>query len=238
MSERQLEHYRLRKIGFVFQFFNLIPSLSAIENLELPMLIAGTPEEERRARAETLLETVGLQTEGVQAAGGALRRRAAAGCGLPRAGQQPLDHSRRRADRQSRQRQQQDHRRSADQSRQAGRQDGASWHRTIPRWSRPFRASITCATASSSAQRERASRRGKDERRDALNLERAVQGARPAARSLIFGLVTGLVVFLLAAVTVTSRYAMQRYVADQVERVPWDISDLSDRRGAARRQAA
>jgi ABC-type lipoprotein release transport system permease subunit len=48
-----------------------------------------------------------------------------------------------------------------------------------------------------------------------------VLGRRPA---LIFGLVTGLVVFLLAAVTVTSRYAMQRYVADQVERVPWDIS--------------
>jgi len=48
-----------------------------------------------------------------------------------------------------------------------------------------------------------------------------VLGRRP---SIIFGLVTGLVVFLLAAVTVTSRYAMQRYVADQVERVPWDIS--------------
>ena len=41
MNERQLELYRLRKIGFVFQFFNLIPSLSAIENLELPMLLAG-----------------------------------------------------------------------------------------------------------------------------------------------------------------------------------------------------
>jgi putative ABC transport system ATP-binding protein len=64
MSERQLEHYRLRKIGFVFQFFNLIPSLSAIENLELPMLIAGTPEEERRSRAEKLLETVGLRQKG------------------------------------------------------------------------------------------------------------------------------------------------------------------------------
>src|SRR5262245_14551879 len=64
MTERQLEHYRLRKIGFVFQFFNLIPSLSAIENLELPMLIAGVGEEERRARAETLLETVGLLKKG------------------------------------------------------------------------------------------------------------------------------------------------------------------------------
>src|SRR5262249_32821249 len=58
---------------------------------------------------------------------------------------------------------------------------------------------------------------------------------------LSFALVTGLVVFLLAGVTVTSRYAMQRYVADQVERMPWDISvyqtaeiPLADRlRGAA-----
>jgi putative ABC transport system ATP-binding protein len=64
MTERQLEQYRLRKIGFVFQFFNLIPSLSAIENLELPMLIAGKPDTERRARAESLLKTVGLLEKG------------------------------------------------------------------------------------------------------------------------------------------------------------------------------
>ena len=64
MTERQLELYRLRKIGFVFQFFNLIPSLSAIENLELPMLLAGVGPEERRARAESLLETVGLKAKG------------------------------------------------------------------------------------------------------------------------------------------------------------------------------
>src|ERR1700704_5621974 len=64
MSERQLEHYRLRKVGFVFQFLNLIPSLSAIENLELPMLIAGLPPDERRGRAEALLETVGLKQKG------------------------------------------------------------------------------------------------------------------------------------------------------------------------------
>lgn len=61
MTERQLERYRLRQVGFVFQFLNLIPSLSAIENLELPMLIAGTLPAERRRRAETLLETVGLK---------------------------------------------------------------------------------------------------------------------------------------------------------------------------------
>ena len=64
MTERQLEEYRLRQVGFVFQFFNLIPSLSAVENLELPMLIAGRPAEERRARAEALLETVGLRQKG------------------------------------------------------------------------------------------------------------------------------------------------------------------------------
>ncbi|MDB5543158.1 MAG: hypothetical protein JWO64_307, partial [Hyphomicrobiales bacterium] len=49
----------------------------------------------------------------------------------------------------------------------------------------------------------------------------AVLGRRPF---MVFALVTGLIVFLLAAITVTSRYAMQRYVADQVERVPWDLS--------------
>ena len=64
MTERQLEEYRLRQVGFVFQFFNLIPSLSAVENLELPMLIAGRPPEERRAKAEALLETVGLRQKG------------------------------------------------------------------------------------------------------------------------------------------------------------------------------
>ncbi len=64
MSERQLENYRLCKVGFVFQFFNLIPSLPAIENLELPMLLAGMPAEERRARAESLLDSVGLKAKG------------------------------------------------------------------------------------------------------------------------------------------------------------------------------
>ena len=49
----------------------------------------------------------------------------------------------------------------------------------------------------------------------------AVLGRRPFA---VFALVTGLIVFLLAAITVTSRHAMERYVADQIERVPWDLS--------------
>jgi putative ABC transport system ATP-binding protein len=64
LSERELEDYRLRKVGYVFQFFNLIPSLTAIANLELPMLIAGIGKEERHARAQNLLDTVGLGQKG------------------------------------------------------------------------------------------------------------------------------------------------------------------------------
>lgn len=64
LSERELEKYRLLKVGFVFQFFNLIPTLTAVENLELPMLIAGTPAGERKDRREGLLEMVGLKEKG------------------------------------------------------------------------------------------------------------------------------------------------------------------------------
>ena len=64
MSERALETHRLRRVGFVFQFFNLIPSITAFENIELPMVMAGTPEEECRARARHLLGLVGLEAKG------------------------------------------------------------------------------------------------------------------------------------------------------------------------------
>jgi putative ABC transport system ATP-binding protein len=60
LGERELERYRLLKIGFVFQFFNLIPTLTAFENLELPMLIAGVAQSERTRRCEGLLGMVGL----------------------------------------------------------------------------------------------------------------------------------------------------------------------------------
>ena len=59
LNENELASLR-RKIGFVFQFFNLIPRFTAIENVELPMAIAGVGKEERRKRAAELLETVGL----------------------------------------------------------------------------------------------------------------------------------------------------------------------------------
>jgi putative ABC transport system ATP-binding protein len=64
LGERQLEEYRLRQVGYVFQFLNLIPSLTALENLELPMLVAGVSKEERQARAQALLEAVGLGEKG------------------------------------------------------------------------------------------------------------------------------------------------------------------------------
>ena len=64
LGERELESYRLRKVGYVFQFFNLIPSLTAAGNLELPMLIAGVGKDERQARAQRLLQTVGLDRKG------------------------------------------------------------------------------------------------------------------------------------------------------------------------------
>jgi putative ABC transport system ATP-binding protein len=60
LNDNQLTGVRLR-IGFVFQFFNLIPRFSALDNVELPMSIAGLSRSERRRRAEQLLEDVGLR---------------------------------------------------------------------------------------------------------------------------------------------------------------------------------
>jgi putative ABC transport system ATP-binding protein len=59
-SERQLEKYRLLKVGVMFQFFNLIPTLTTTENLELPMLVANVEREERMERVRNLLAMVGL----------------------------------------------------------------------------------------------------------------------------------------------------------------------------------
>ena len=64
MNERALEKHRLLNVGFVFQFFNLIPSITAIENLELPMVMAGVPDAECHQRARTLLGLVGLEAKG------------------------------------------------------------------------------------------------------------------------------------------------------------------------------
>ena len=60
LSEKQLSAVRNRSIGFIFQSFNLIPSMSARANVELPMLYAGVGAAERRERAQAALELVGL----------------------------------------------------------------------------------------------------------------------------------------------------------------------------------
>jgi len=63
LSDRNLTGYRARSIGFVFQSYNLVPNLTAIENVMLPMEFAGAPKAERRPRAEELLEQVGIDVD-------------------------------------------------------------------------------------------------------------------------------------------------------------------------------
>ena len=60
MSQSQLATMRLQKVGFVFQAYNLIPVLSASENVEFVMLLQGIPAKERRSRAKAILDDVGL----------------------------------------------------------------------------------------------------------------------------------------------------------------------------------
>jgi putative ABC transport system ATP-binding protein len=59
-DEKTLTHHRRRHVGFVFQSFNLLPRLTAEENVALPLMFSGVPEKERRARARELLKRVGL----------------------------------------------------------------------------------------------------------------------------------------------------------------------------------
>ncbi len=63
LSDRQLTEYRRHGIGFVFQQYNLIPNLTAIENVMLPMEFAGVAKHDRRERAQDLLTQVGLDED-------------------------------------------------------------------------------------------------------------------------------------------------------------------------------
>ena len=60
MSEGELARWRADTIGFVFQSYNLMPVLTAVENVELPLLLTKVPSSERRKRAETALRVTGL----------------------------------------------------------------------------------------------------------------------------------------------------------------------------------
>jgi putative ABC transport system ATP-binding protein len=63
LSERKLALLRRREIGFVFQFFNLVPSLTVAENLELPALLGGASRSDARARRGELLEAMGIASK-------------------------------------------------------------------------------------------------------------------------------------------------------------------------------
>jgi putative ABC transport system ATP-binding protein len=78
LRDSELTRLRLTRLGFVFQRFHLLPVLTALENIELPMAEAGVPRRERRQRAKELLEYVGLHARGghyaTQLSGGEMQR--------------------------------------------------------------------------------------------------------------------------------------------------------------------
>jgi putative ABC transport system ATP-binding protein len=82
LGDRDLTRLRLLRLGFVFQRFHLLPVLSALENVELPMAEAGVPRAERRERARALLDYVGLAARSghrpTQLSGGEMQRVAVA----------------------------------------------------------------------------------------------------------------------------------------------------------------
>ena len=61
MSERELAHLRLERLGFVFQAYNLLPVLTALENAEFTLLLRDVPPDERRRRVEKLFDRIGLE---------------------------------------------------------------------------------------------------------------------------------------------------------------------------------
>ncbi len=65
LSDAELVRYRLQKVGFIFQFFNLVPTLTAEENVELPMRLAGRGPSARSKRTKELLELVGMTKRAV-----------------------------------------------------------------------------------------------------------------------------------------------------------------------------
>jgi putative ABC transport system ATP-binding protein len=62
MNEKQLVRFRQQNIGFIFQSYNLLPTMTALENVSLPLLFRGVPKRQRDAQAREILRFVGLET--------------------------------------------------------------------------------------------------------------------------------------------------------------------------------
>ena len=81
-GEAELTAYRRARLGIIFQFFNLLPAMTAVENVELPLLLRGDPAKQARARAGEMLELVGLTPRADafphQMSGGEMQRAAVA----------------------------------------------------------------------------------------------------------------------------------------------------------------
>jgi len=102
LSDADLAAWRAAHVGFVFQFYNLMPVLTAFENIELPLLLAPLSRRERRERVNVALALVGPDRPRRPSPRRAVRRPAAAGCNRPRAHHRSDAYRRRRADRRSR----------------------------------------------------------------------------------------------------------------------------------------
>ena len=92
MSDGQRANWRAANIGFVFQTYNLMPVLTAIENVELPLLLAKLSSSERRKRAEIALRAVGLADRGGHLPSQLSRRSRAARHDRARDRHRPEDH--------------------------------------------------------------------------------------------------------------------------------------------------
>ena len=97
LNDKKKTTYRAQNMGFIFQTYNLLPVLSAVENVELPLVVSGTNAGEARKRALAALERVGLADKANAAAGAALRRPAPARHDRAVAGQRPGHRLGRRA---------------------------------------------------------------------------------------------------------------------------------------------